>query len=141
MSGVRRQRPAGDPRSRGSDVGDGLVIARRAVLCRLARERLPQAAEGAWLGQPVERLDDHGGVTGASQLPTRVAERDALAPVHVVAELVPGDPNERAQPLERLARLVDRLVAILGAAVFERLRRKVQLAAGDAPHALGSSLT
>ena len=59
--------------------------------------------------QRVERVDHHLRVARARQPPGRVAQDRVLALVPPLAELLAQQAHQRAQALERLARLVDRL--------------------------------
>ncbi len=77
------------------------------------------------LQQRVERVDHHLRIARAGQPPGRVAEDRVLALVLPLAQLLAQQPHQRAQALERLARLVDRLlIEIPPAPACRRSRRR-----------------
>jgi len=113
------------------------------------------------LEQRVERADHHLRVACARQSPGRVAQDRVLALVELLAELRAQQAHERAQTLERLADVVDRLLiesppvpshvspsAAVPAAdasishllAAEQLDREVELAERDPPQSLGQGL-
>ena len=91
---------------------DGWAIAPPAIpsRCQQApaaspRRRAP-AACGDGADQRIERGEHHLGVAGAREAATGVAQRGLLALAGALAELSLEQPHDRAQPLDRLARLV-----------------------------------
>ncbi len=83
----------------------------------------------------------HLRVACAGQPPASVAQRRVLPRKGLLAQLIAQQPHHSAQPLERLTRLVDRLL-IGGAAVpaAEQPDRQVQLPERHAPQAVHRQL-
>ena len=145
------QRPAADAPPCGLKgalhlVDGGAVVGQRAAgRLGLGGQRAAQAREGAVVelvavtrGEAVERLHEHRGVARPRQLAPGVAEDRVLAPVDLGAQGVAAHAHQRAQALERLARVVDRAVEVAACAgpVIEPVAGAVELPAGDAAHAV-----
>src|SRR5829696_1417753 len=69
-----------------------------------------------------------------------VAKRLVLGAVDLVAEWIARQPDHRAQALERLARLVDRLADVLAATTLQSIGREFEQPAGHAANPAGGTL-
>src|SRR5437868_13890998 len=93
------------------------------------------------LEQLLERAEHHLAVARARHAPPHLTQRGVLRRERTLRELVPEQPHQRAQALERLARLVHRASRMLPVDVpFEQLEREIQLAEGDPPEAVCGTL-
>ncbi len=97
----------------------------------------------AWMArhQILQRAQQHCRVAGARQPPPRFAQQLALALIRALAQLVPQQPQQRPQALERLARLVHPLLRRgLRLAARQCVDRDVELAQRHPPLAASQGL-
>ena len=91
--------------------------------------KLPRVA----LEECVERADHHLRVSCARQPPSRVAEDPVLLPELPLSKLLAQQTYQRPQPLERLTRLVDRLLLRRVPLIGKQLDCEVELAERHSP--------
>jgi hypothetical protein len=150
LEAVRPERPVLDSIA---GIGEGLdrCLGRRLERARggaeaVRHQRRAQPVGGP--GQPAvallqaaERHEHHVGVAHAGELAGRVAEAGVLGAVDTLAQLAAYQPQERAQLLHVLARLVDRLLARAVRVAVKLVERMVDATARHPPHLVGHRLS
>ncbi len=150
-----RQPPRGNALTRVAQSAED-VPARRTVAEKLRRRllalgqepltqppnpRSPGEATGMTIEQAVERGEHHVRFPRTRQTQARLAQHSVLAEVRALAQVPPDQPQQGPQPLQRLARVVNRGLRGDGPpGALQEIDRLRELAKSDAPEAIALAL-